>query len=464
MSAERRPLFQQGKERLNNPSLALIHVTEIHGVPGVKYDIATVRDPYHSALGGWRITTADKLLTEYDKAKNENSLHIASIMEQEGISKDALARAGILESYQLAGEMSNKWAGMRSTLRNGIDHHPDVYGEHTTELVTNRDAWLSASTMDGGTKGILVVTDPDAYANITDEQRESLMEQHGKHMIALNKRRPADAGDDVMYYTAPDMGSSEAMMNRISEYTDGKFVACYSEEKGGTGNPSPTTALGVAYGTKAVVEVLGMRQDGKNVTFAVQGAAGEVGADLVRYLRENHPNAQIAVADVDKKREKIKELEEMQGVVSVAANEIFTAGTIFVPSGPPGQLNHDTLPAMKQAGVRAVVGPANYLWTAGREEMLAEEFRSADIIVAPAPEVNQGGIRSILPQFVEQITDRKPAQTVAHKSVADVEPMTAQILEDALHRGVTPDQVFQEIAYDEYAKRCEEIGVFEHTK
>lgn len=452
------PLFQKGKERLTNPDLALIHVTEIKGVPGVKYDIAVVRDPYHSALGGWRIKSSELLMKDYQKAQREDSENVRQIMRNRDIP-DEIAAAGVLESFELAGEMALKWAGMRSTMRYGMDDHSRSYGKYRDDMLSNRDAWLNSSKMDGGTKGILVITDPEAYKHLTVSQRDNLLEQHAKHMIELNKRKPKDAADDVAYYTAPDMGSSEAMMDKISEYTGGRFVACYSEENGGTGNPSPTTALGVAYGTRAMVDMLSMREDGRGVTFAVQGAAGEVGHDLVKFLRRNHSGAQIVVADMDPSMEQLIKLKTDYDAKIVDKDEIHTAGNIFVPSGPAQQLNHETLPKMRAAEVKAVVGPANYLWIPGREEELAEEFRAANIVVAPAPLVNQGGIRSILPQFVEQITGRRPAQEVAHESVRDVQPMTVFVLRDAQVRNVTPDQVFQEIAYDEYGKHCEAKGL-----
>lgn len=450
-----KPLFLRGKERITNPELALVQVTEIKGVPGVKYDIAVVRDPYHSALGGWRIAPAERLVDDYRKAKEHSNDYVSKIMHGRGIP-DETAAAGVLESFQLAGEMSQKWAGMRSTMRYGMNPTSNVYGEHQTEMLANRDAWIEASTMDGGTKGILVVTDKKAYDNITHAQKESLLKQHADHMKELNKRKPTDAAEDVAYYTAPDMGSSEAMMDKIYEETEGKFVACYSEHNGGTGNPSPTTALGVAYGIRGVNnEILLNNPTGCNMSLAVQGAAGEVGSSLVKFIRSNHPNADIFVSDTAQKRKVLEQMTNDEQIKIADGDDIFRKGTIFVPSGPPAQLNDETFVMMRDAGVKAVVGPANYLYTSGEEDELAEKFKTAGIIVAPAPLVNQGGIRSILPQFVEKITGRRPNQEIAHKSVADVEPMTVFVLQEALVRGVTPEQVFQELAYGEYAKQSQ---------
>ncbi len=447
-------LIQRGKERLNDPKNAFMLVTSIRDVPGYTHNITVVRDPYHPALGGLREADATRLLSDYE---NADPIYTKRIMEGRSVSSD-IAAAGLLESFQLGGEMAVKHAGEVATMREGMDNHPEVYGDYRGEILGNRDAWLDAAKMFGGTKGIMVRNHPGAYAALTPQQQDRLWEQRAEHVIKLNEMKPTD-DPRVVYYTAPDSGTDSDKMSRIRDYTGGKFVACYRVDEGGTGNPSPTTALSVAYSTKALLHELGLNQDGTDVSFGIQGAAGEVGSVLVGLYYKNHPRAELIITDMDRRRDELERLSDQYGANIVRPNDIFESGIIFVPSGPPGQLNDRTRLLMVGAGVKGVSGPANYNWTAGHEKRLAEEFRMGGITVDPAELGNQGGIRSILPQFIEDITGRRPSQEAAHQSVVDVEPMTRSVLEEARQRGVTPDQAFHERAIFEYATQCRELGL-----
>jgi leucine dehydrogenase len=117
--------------------------------------------------------------------------------------------------------------------------------------------------------------------------RTRLFEDFGRFIDNLGGR----------YITAEDSGTATADMDVIRTKT--KFVTGVSKEKGGSGDPSPYTALGVRRGIEAAVKFkLGRASlDGVHVT--VQGV-GHVGYYLCKELYAL--GAKLTVCDMDATR------------------------------------------------------------------------------------------------------------------------------------------------------------------
>ena len=86
-----------------------------------------------------------------------------------------------------------------------------------------------------------------------------------------------------------------------------------SRSLGGSGDPSPVTAMGVFCGMRAAIEKRLDTSSMSGLRVAVQGV-GHVGAHLVRHLVE--AGAQVTITDIDK--DNVKSVVEAHSVEAVA--------------------------------------------------------------------------------------------------------------------------------------------------
>src|SRR3954452_11124200 len=114
-----------------------------------------------------------------------------------------------------------------------------------------------------------------------------------------------DFGDTVdelrgKYVTAEDVGTSAKDMETIAERT--KYVTGLSRNRGGSGDPSPWTALGVEAAIRASLERKLGSPDPGGRTIVVSGL-GHVGAALAQLLAK--AGAKLVVADIDRSKKAI---------------------------------------------------------------------------------------------------------------------------------------------------------------
>ncbi len=219
----------------------------------------------------------------------------------------------------------------------------------------------------GGGKSV-IIADPRR------DKSEALFRSFGRFVEGLAGR----------YIAAEDLGTGEPDMEHIRMET--KYVTGVSTSSGGSGDPSPVTALGVYVGMKATMHHLTGSDSLKGKRVAVQGA-GHVGAHIVRHLRKE--GAHVLIADIDDAR--ANALCTETGAERVAADAIAsTECDIFCPAAFGGVLNDDTIPVLRCA---AVAGAAN--------NQLAEEKKHAGmleqrgILYAPDYVINGGGLISV---------------------------------------------------------------------
>ncbi len=185
------------------------------------------------------------------------------------------------------------------------------------------------------------------------------------------------------YITAEDVGTTVANMEIVATQT--QYVRGLTVEHGGSGDPSPATAHGVATAQRAVATMLWGSQDLAGKRVAIKGI-GKVGMALAERLSRH--GAELIVADVNTVATDIASRE--YGAKVVDTDEIHHVECeIFAPCALGGDLNERTIPELRCA---AVVGSANnQLATHDDGDRLAD----AGILYAPDFVVNAGGIINI---------------------------------------------------------------------
>lgn len=442
-----RRMRRETEKLLTTPELWDTQVSTIEGVPGILFNVTTSFGPSMS-VGGWRIT-GSRIIDNYRRALQTNDMLIKSMTEHPGVPDDERAKAAVVEATGLAIDMVLKHGGQCATLKYGLQNN-----FYPPELAAKIPKLIEASRLTGG-KSVAIQEGPDPKG----EYRKALVQQHAAHIRRYNRKR-AEKGEGP-HITAPDMQTGVDDMTAL--YVLDADVASMSEQYGGSENPSPVTALGVFHGMEAMLEFTG--KDGNQTTFAIQGGAGEVAADLIRLIRDKYSDADIVISEITEKRKKAEELREKYGVRIVEGNEIFKQGGVFVPSGPSEQLSEEHLTLLSTPNdegkiTEIVLGPANYLFPIGKEEKMSKKYHEARILVAPGALVNQGGIRKISSiEMMNRIGEKPLSIDEINACIADVGPMLTHVLERARDENRTPNDVFREIALDQVAELCVANGL-----
>ncbi len=219
----------------------------------------------------------------------------------------------------------------------------------------------------GGGKSV-IIGDPKK------DKSEILFRAFGRFVQGLGGR----------YITAEDVGTSVTDM----EYTrmETKYVTGISRALGGSGDPSPVTALGTYRGMKACVEKVFGTQSLKGLRIAVQGL-GHVGYYLVRHLHDE--GAKLIVNDVD--MERVKKVVSEFGAESVNGDEIYSVDAdIFAPCALGAIVNDDTIPKFR---FKIIAGAAN--------NQLKDEAKHGQMLIdrkiayAPDYVINSGGLINV---------------------------------------------------------------------
>ncbi len=216
-----------------------------------------------------------------------------------------------------------------------------------------------------------------------------IMRPLGEPPLDGERRRAAllDFGDTVdilggRYRTAEDVGTSDADMTVIAERTS--HVTGLAVERGGSGDPSPWTALGVQEAIRVACErVWGSGElDGRSV--AVVGL-GRVGGALARGLAA--AGARLVVADVDESKRALA--DELGAEWADPGSAMRAAVDVLAPCALGAVLDAESVPALR---CRAIAGAANNQLAS---EAVAELLIERRILWAPDFVANAGGILNI---------------------------------------------------------------------
>jgi len=264
----------------------------------------------------------------------------------------------------------------------------------------------------GGGKAVII-------GNSKTDKNEMLFRSYGRFIQGLSGR----------YITAEDVGTTVQDMEWVRNETD--FVVGIGRALGGSGDPSPFTALGVLQGMKAALaERTGSDSlDGKTVS--VQGV-GHVGHHLVALLHDNGAHAIVADVDHDNLRRVTQEFPEVQVVDPDAIYDVDC--DIYAPCALGATINDATLPRLKCS---IVAGSANNVLA---EDQHGCALAERDILYAPDYVVNAGGLINVANELEGYNQDRSTQQ------VEKIYDITREIFRIASDEGVTTAQAADQLA------------------
>ncbi len=186
------------------------------------------------------------------------------------------------------------------------------------------------------------------------------------------------------YITAEDAGTTMRDMEQIRMETS--HVVGISRALGGSGDPSPVTALGVFSGMRAAVEERFGKSSLAGLKVAVQGV-GHVGYYLVGHLVR--AGAKVFIADVD--TEAVRRTVADFRVEALAPADIYDVDCdIFAPCAMGGIVNESTIGRLKCS---IIAGAANN--QLGEEKSDGARLAQRDIVYAPDFVINAGGLINV---------------------------------------------------------------------
>lgn len=199
------------------------------------------------------------------------------------------------------------------------------------------------------------------------------------------------------YFTAEDSGTGVDDMEVIASQT--KQVVGTG---GGSGDPSPFTALGVRRGIEACVKLRLDRASLNEVHVAVQGV-GHVGYHLCKELHAQ--GATLTVADIDPLKAERAQREFGASVVPI--EDIFDVDCdVLSPCALGSALNDETIPRIKSM---VVAGAANNQLAEPRH---GDDLHSRGIIYAPDYAINAGGLINVALELQDYDAEQARALTM----------------------------------------------------
>jgi leucine dehydrogenase len=267
----------------------------------------------------------------------------------------------------------------------------------------------------GGGKGVICAP-PQAPSG---PERRDLLLDFGDLVESLGGR----------YTTAEDVGISPPDLVAIRERT--AHVTGLPPERGGSGDPSPFTALGVEAAMRACARVRFGSPELAGLRIAIAGL-GHVGEKLARRLVEH--GAEVAASDIDPAKRRVA--EELGARWIAPDEEIFVECDILAPCALGGAIDAANLPLLR-CGI--VCGCANNQLA---DESLAESLDERGILYAPDFVVNSGGLIHVYREI------RGYSEEHARELVLGIERNVEGILRTAEDRSITPLDAARAVAME----------------
>jgi leucine dehydrogenase len=216
----------------------------------------------------------------------------------------------------------------------------------------------------GGGKAVII-------GDSRKDKSEALLRKFGRFIKNLNGE----------FITAVDVGTNPKDMEYIRMET--QYVTGVPETIGGSGDPSPITALGVFMGIKACIKQLYGNDSLTGKSIIVQGI-GHVGESLVKLLRDE--NAKVYASDINE--EQVGQVAKKYGAEVVSTNSIFDiSADIYSPCALGSTINTETINKLKCA---IIAGSANNQLE--NESVHGQMLREKGILYAPDYVINAGGL------------------------------------------------------------------------
>ena len=270
----------------------------------------------------------------------------------------------------------------------------------------------------GGGKAVVLLDAPDA------PHPEPLLRALGRAIHELGGR----------YLAAEDVGATQHDMDVIALETP--WVTGVDPAAGGSGDPSPVTAVGVMAAMRAVFEVLDGDSSLGDRRVAIQGA-GHVGRHLAVDLVA--AGAEVVLADVNEER--AREAAEAAGAEVVAAAEVLTQECdVLAPCALGAVLDEQTVPQLR---CRAVCGAANNQLA---DESIDDLLAARGILYTPDFVANAGGIINIAAEFTGYSQERALTRALG------IEERTRELLQRSRTEGKPPGRVATAMARERIAR------------
>jgi leucine dehydrogenase len=233
--------------------------------------------------------------------------------------------------------------------------------------------WKAAAAgLDLGGGKAVIIADPER------DKDEALLRAFGRAVESLGGR----------YITSVDVGSTVDDLDEIRRET--RCVVGVSAAYGGSGDPSPVTAHGVAAAIRSCVFHEGRDPSLEGRRVGIQGV-GKVGYHLAGLLRKEGAEVVVADPSVDHLGRAVADF----GVETCPAEAILELECdVLAPCALGGVINEETIPRLK-CGI--VCGAANNQ-LANTED--ADALRRAGILYAPDFIVNAGGLISVADEMI----------------------------------------------------------------
>lgn len=275
----------------------------------------------------------------------------------------------------------------------------------------------SAAGLDlGGGKGV-IATPSELHPD--GELRRDILLDFGDLVDSLEGR----------YVTAEDVGTSAEDMAVIAERT--RHVVGLDSNRGGSGDPSPVTALGVHAALRACAahrwgdgSLCGRR--------VVLIGYGHVGSHLARLLRDD--GAELVITDVDPGRR--TPALALGAAWAEPGDALSEECDVLAPCALGGLLDGTSV---ERLGCEIVCGAANNVLV---DEAVAERLADRAILYAPDFIANAGGLISVYGEL------RGTPHADALHLAAGIERAVASILRQAESEGVTPLRAARQLSLE----------------
>ena len=239
--------------------------------------------------------------------------------------------------------------------------------------------WKAAAAgLDLGGGKAVIIADP------ARDKSEALMRAFGRVVESLGGR----------YITSVDVGSTTDDLDQTHKETS--WVVGRSPFNGGSGDPSPITAHGVAACIRSCLHYVFRDASMAGRRIAIQGA-GKVGGSLAGLLVAEGADVVVADTSLDNVGRVVREF----GVDTCPPEQILeTECDVLAPCALGGVVNDETIPRMK---CRIVCGSANNQLEDIRD---ADALRRSGVLYAPDFIVNAGGLISVADELTGWNRDR----------------------------------------------------------
>lgn len=269
----------------------------------------------------------------------------------------------------------------------------------------------------GGGKSV-IIGDP------RKDKSEVLFRALGRFVDTLNGR----------YIAAEDVGTATEDMDYVAMETP--YVTGIDFHQGGSGDPSPMTALGVYSGIRAAAKRVYGSPDIAGLRISLQGC-GNVGRHLAELLAS--AGAELTVTDIH--ADNVARVLDRTSARSIAHEAIYDVPCdIFTPCALGGVVNPLTIERLTASGdIKIIAGAANNVLDADTTGHLLHERR---VLYAPDYVINAGGLINVSEELGGYNAER------ARKKVKKIFDNLTLVFDLAVEQDIPPHEAAQAVALE----------------